>query len=58
MKRSNFEGRKTQRREDAEVRSRRRESLSPAEQLKLLDARLGKNKGAKAERARLKKAMQ
>ena len=46
---------KTQRREDAEVRHARWDALSPKEQLRQLDIRLGKGVGAKKQRVRLAK---
>lgn len=42
-----------QRHQDALKRQDERDGRSPAEQLRLLDARLGKGVGAKKERARL-----
>lgn len=58
MKRMKFEGRRDVRRIDAETRQMGRDSLTPQEQLDLLDRRLGKGKGAVKERAKLKKAME
>lgn len=52
--RKNFPGRKKARREQAEEQKEARAQRTNAQQLKLLDQRLGKNKGAKKERARLK----
>jgi len=40
-------------REEAEERAERRAQRSPRQQLKLLDARLGKDQGAAKERTRL-----
>lgn len=45
------------RREQAAKRQAERAKRSPAEQLALLDARLGKGQGAKKERARLEKLL-
>lgn len=45
------------RRIEAEGRQAEYEKLSPAEQIALLDARLGKGIGAKKQRARLAKAL-
>ena len=42
-----------QRREQAEARQRQRDELKPAEQLAVLDERLGVGVGAERERARL-----
>jgi len=49
--------RKAQRREAAQKRLEKRQQRSPQEQLQLLDARLGKGKGAQKERARLMKLL-
>lgn len=50
-----YEYRKEQRREEAMARQVERNQLSAAEQLAILDMRLGKDQGAKKERTRLKK---
>ena len=55
MKPVNFPERRTLRRTEAEVRQKQRDKRSPEQQLAALDERLGKGKGAKKERARLKK---
>lgn len=46
-----------QRREAGEQRQAEREQRSPKQQLKELDLRLGKGKGAQRERARLQEAL-
>ena len=44
---------KNERREEAQARQKERGELSAEEQIARLDARLGHNKGARRERARL-----
>ena len=54
MKPMNFPGRKERRVMEAEWRQDNRDKRNAARQLDALDDRLGKGKGAKKERARLK----
>lgn len=46
---------KEQRREEAEARQEKHNLLTPRQKLEKLDRRLGKDKGASKERARLQK---
>jgi hypothetical protein len=46
------------RRKEAVARKKERSKLSPTEQMKRLDWRLGKGVGAQKERARLRKLME
>ncbi len=55
MGKNNGKTRREKRRQAAEERKAERDKLSPKEQLKLLDERLGKGQGAKKERKRLRK---
>lgn len=55
MLRMNFPQRKAVRRKEAKERQAERDKLSPVAQLLKLDNLLGKDVGAKKERARLKK---
>ncbi len=47
-----------QRREEAELRKQERQTRSDADQLKILDERLGENTGASKERARLERRIE
>jgi septal ring factor EnvC (AmiA/AmiB activator) len=47
--------RREQRRTEAQLRQAEYDKLSPAQRIAALDARLGKGKGARKERARLAK---
>ena len=47
-------GRRSWRRDSAQERQKERDTLTPQQQLKRLDAMLGKGQGAKKERSRLK----
>jgi len=49
--------RRETKRENAEARQRQRDELSPEDQIKILDERLGVGQGATKERARLAKLM-
>ena len=51
----NFPRRIEDRQKEALIRQELRQKRNPEAQLKLLDKRLGKNKGAKKERQRLNK---
>lgn len=50
--------RRETKRENAEARQRQRDELTPEEQIKILDDRLGVGQGATKERARLAKLME
>lgn len=55
MKRGNFEGNKKRKQEEAIKRNEEWNRLTPEQQLKELDIRLGKDKGASKQRNRLNK---
>jgi hypothetical protein len=57
MKTTNFPGRVEKRQAEAQERAKVWGALSPNEQLKVLDDRLGTGKGAKRQRARLAKLL-
>ncbi len=53
-----MKSRKNQRRIEAEKRQEKRQARSPEQQLELLNNKLGKDQGAKKERARLLKQIE
>lgn len=57
MKRLARDSRKSERREEARARSEKWDKLSPEQKLQELDKRLGKDKGAKKQREKLKKIL-
>lgn len=57
MKRKNFQGRRDARRAEATERQEAWGKLSPKQQLKRLDKRLGQGQGAKRQRAKLQEQL-
>lgn len=57
MKTCNFPQRREKRRVDAQARQELRDVRTPKQQLDILDETLGKDVGARSERARLRKVI-